>query len=278
MSIKHPIPLIKRLYRFWKRLFMNDQETVLEKRRDDFGPLKVTEAEGYRFLYFGEQTEQSCSFIADPAWLEYDYTRSMLLGLFWRSRPRDVLLLGLGGGALANCLLKHFEPQKLTAVELRPAVVELASRWLGLSQDERFYIGIGCAEAHVHGAPGSCDLLFMDLYMEGGISKLQLQSDFFRACHQALRPGGVMVINQWQMGDTGQPYASRMLEELFGSEYLQLPVEEGNILLFVPASGSLHLSKPEMLSWADDLESRLGYSLRPYIEALRRAADAPSLA
>lgn len=255
----------------------NDNEVTLEKLRDDYGQLRVTEAEGYRFLYFGEQIEQSCSFVAEPAWLEYDYTRAMLLGCFWQQAPRDVLLLGLGGGALANCLLEYFPLKNLTAVELRPAVVELASRWLGLSGDQRFDVAIGCAEAYVKSAPASCDLLFMDLYMEGGISRLQMQKSFFQACHRALRPGGVMVINQWQMGETGQPYGSRLLEDLFGEQYLQVLVEEGNILLFVPASGALPLDRAAMLDWADRLEPQLGYSLRPYIQLLRRANEAPPL-
>lgn len=256
---------------------MNDDEVVLEKLRDDYGQLRITEAEGYRFLYFGEQTEQSCSFVAEPAWLEYDYTRAMLLGCFWQSTPRDMLILGLGGGTLANCLLQNFQPEKLTAIELRPAVVELASRWLGLSQDERLHVGIGCAESYVKSAPSSCDLLFMDLYMEGGISRLQMQKEFFQACQRALRPGGVMVINQWQMGESGQPYASRLLEDLFGDQYLQVAVEEGNILLFVPASGTLEFDRVAMLKWADQLEPQLGYSVRPYIQLLRRANEAPPL-
>ena len=85
------------------------------------------------------------------------------------------------------------------------------------------------------------------------------------------------MINQWQLGNTGNPYAGRMLEQLFGSDYLQVPVEEGNILLFIPASGQLFLQKLALRQWADDLESTLGYSLRPYIEALRRASEAPEI-
>lgn len=256
---------------------MSKEESLLEAIRDDYGVLRVTESEGYRFLYFGEQTEQSCCFVADPAWLEYDYTRAMLLALYWQNRPPQVTLLGLGGGSLANCLLTHFQPQQVTAVELRPAVVDAGRKWLGLSEDPRFEIKIGCAERYINESPASCDLLFVDLYMEGGISRLQLQAEFFQRCHQALRPGGLLVINQWQLGNTGNPYAGRMLEQLFGSDYLQVPVEEGNILLFIPASGQLYLEKLALRSWADDIEERLGYSLRPYIEALRRAGDAPDI-
>ena len=69
---------------------MSNEESLLEAIRDDYGVLRVTESEGYRFLYFGEQTEQSCCFEADPAWLEYDYTRAMLLALYWQNRPQQV--------------------------------------------------------------------------------------------------------------------------------------------------------------------------------------------
>ena len=251
-------------------------ERILQEVRDDFGTLRITEGDAYRFLYFGEQTEQSCTFTADPAWLEYDYTRAMLLALFWRTQPERVTLLGLGGGSLANSLLAHFQPGEVTAVELRPAVVDAGYRWLGLSQDPRLNIKIGCAERYINEHPASCDLLFVDLYMEGGISRLQLQAEFFARCHEALRPGGVLVINQWQLGASGQPYAGRMLQQLFGDDYLQVPVEEGNILLFVPAQGRLDLDKAAMRCWADDLESALGYSLRPYIESARRACDGPA--
>jgi len=114
--------------------------------------------------------------------------------------------------------------------------------------------------------------------MEGGLSRLQLQAEFFRKCQQALRPGGVLVINQWQMGETGLPYAATMLAELFGDQFLQVQVEEGNIILFIPAVGEppLELDRPGMHDWAAGLQKQLGYSLQPYINNLHRAADALS--
>ena len=263
----------------WGRLFMSDEETLLERRRDDYGTLRITEnKEGYRFLYFGEATEQSCIFTRDPAWLEYDYTRAMLLGTFWAPPRPDMTLLGLGGGALANSLVSHFEPGRVRVVELRAEVLALARHWLNLSDDPRLQVSIGCAEQYIGAAQASCDLLFVDLYMEGGLSRLQLQAEFFRKCQQALRPGGVLVINQWQMGSSGLPYAAAMLGDLFGDEFLQVQVEEGNIILFVPAAGAppLTFDRPDMHAWAAALEQRLGYSLQPYINNLHRAGDAMS--
>ena len=256
---------------------MSGQQTLLERRRDDYGTLRITEnSEGHRFLYFGALTEQSCVDPADSAWLQYQYTRAMLLACYWARPQPEMTLLGLGGGALANALVKHFDPLRVQVVELRAEVLALAREWLGLSDDPRLQVQVGCAEKHIATAQDSCDLLFVDLYMEGGLSRLQLQAEFFLKCQQALRPGGVLVINQWQMGNTGLPYAAAMLTDIFGDQFLQVSVSEGNIILFIPAAGEppLALDRLGMRDWAAALEERLGYSLQPYIDNLHRGADA----
>ena len=63
----------------WSRL-MSGQETQLDRRRDDYGTVRITEnRKGHRLLYFGAITEQSCVDPADAAYLQYQYTRAMLL-------------------------------------------------------------------------------------------------------------------------------------------------------------------------------------------------------
>ena len=58
---------------------MSDYQQLAEVH-DDYGVIRVVQSGDYRFLEFGDEVEQSCSYIPDPAWLEYDYTRAMLLG------------------------------------------------------------------------------------------------------------------------------------------------------------------------------------------------------
>ena len=66
---------------------MEKEERLLAEVRDAFGLIRVLEVGDYRFLEFGAAVEQSCVFIADPAWLEYDYTRAMLLGGLCHPQP-----------------------------------------------------------------------------------------------------------------------------------------------------------------------------------------------
>ncbi len=246
-------------------------EQELERQHDVLGELRVTQVGDLRYLYFGEETEQSCGLIGDPGWLGYDYTRAMLLAGFWQPQLERALALGLGGGSLVCAVLQHLQPAQMRAVELRPAVVALARRWFALPEVPELQVVVASAEQYMASLTEPVDLLMLDLYLEDGIAGAQLHMDFLQQCHAALRPGGLMVVNQWQQGSSGKPYAVHRLRELFGERYLQVEVVEGNIILFIPQSGELTLDRQAMNVWADGLELQLGYSLRPYIEGLRRA-------
>src|SRR5438270_12029159 len=49
------------------------------------------------------------------------------------ARPRDALILGLGGATLAHLLARRFPGIRLTGVELDPAVIRLARGAFGLN-------------------------------------------------------------------------------------------------------------------------------------------------
>ena len=81
-------------------------EHLLAEVHDEFGMIRVLEVADYRFLEFGDAIEQSCVFTADPSWLEYDYTRAMLIGALCHEHPESALFLGLGAGTLTQACLK----------------------------------------------------------------------------------------------------------------------------------------------------------------------------
>ena len=99
-----------------------NQEVLLAEVHDAFGRIRVVEIGDYRFLEFGEQVEQSCVFTRDPAWLEYDYTRAMLLGALLHEAPETALFLGLGAGNLTQCCLQFLPLEDVEVIELRPEV------------------------------------------------------------------------------------------------------------------------------------------------------------
>lgn len=122
---------------------MEREERLLARVEDAFGVISVYEVEDYRFLEFGDAIEQSCTFVADPSWLEYDYTRAMLVGALCHEQPESALFLGLGAGTLTQACLKYLPLEDVEAIELRPDVPRLAMEYMGLDDDPRLYVRVG---------------------------------------------------------------------------------------------------------------------------------------
>ncbi|WP_044343575.1 spermidine synthase [Pseudomonas meliae] len=244
-------------------------ERILAEVHDDFGMIRVLEVEDYRFLEFGEAIEQSCTFTADPSWLEYDYTRAMLIGALCHDAPDSALFLGLGAGTLTQACMKFLPLEDVEVIELRPDVPRLAMEFMGLDDDPRLYIRIGDALELLDSAEPA-DLIFVDLYTDVGPGVGHLAWNFLQGCQQRLNPGGWLIINQWATDD-GKPLGAALLRGLYHRHYWELPVKEGNVILIVPADLDQTLDIEALSSRAKALAPHLGYSLESLIRAIRSA-------
>lgn len=249
---------------------MDKQEVLLAEVKDAFGLIRVLEVGEYRFLEFGAAVEQSCVFTQDPSWLEYDYTRAMLMGGLMHSAPETALFLGLGAGTLTQACLEFLPLEDVEAIELRPDVPDLAMRYLGLQNDSRLYVRIGDAVELLESAE-TADLIFVDLYTDVGPAAAHLAWRFLERCQQKLNSDGWLIINQWGT-DEDKPLGAALLRGLFHRHYWECPVKEGNVVLFVPADLDQALDIAALRERASALAPRLGYSLNSLIDALRPAS------
>ncbi|BBT16082.1 spermidine synthase [Metapseudomonas otitidis] len=245
------------------------EERLLAEVHDAFGVIRVLEVGDYRFLEFGEAVEQSCVFTADPSWLEYDYTRAMLVGALCHEAPESALFLGLGAGTLTQACMKFLPLDDVEVVELRPDVPRLAMEYLGLDDDPRLTVRIGDA-LELLPTTETADLIFVDLYTDTGPGVGHLAWRFLEDCQKRLNPGGWLVINQWA-GDDGRPLGAALLRGLFHRHYWECPVKEGNVVLIIPADLDQRLDQAALRARAEALAPRLGYSLQPLLDVLREA-------
>ncbi len=249
---------------------MELEEQRLAEVKDAFGVIRVIERGPYRFLEFGDAVEQSCVFMPDPAWLEYDYTRAMLLGALCHPAPESALFLGLGAGSLTQACLRFLPLQDVEVIELRPEVLRLARQLLGFADDPRLTLQVGDAMSLLPQAE-MADLIFVDLYTDTGPAAGHLAWGFLEQCQQRLHPGGWLIINQWGTA-RGAPLGAALLRGLFHRHYWECPVQEGNVVLLVPASLE---QQPDFLSVRARLQTlapALGYSLQPLLEQVRPAS------
>jgi spermidine synthase len=243
---------------------------VIAEVADAFGIIRVVEMGCYRFLEFGDSIEQSCVFNGDPSWLEYDYTRAMLLGALCHEAPETALFLGLGAGNLTQACLKFLPLDDVEVIELRPDVPRLAMEYLGLSDDPRLTIRIGDALDLLESAE-SADLIFLDLYTDTGPAVGHLAWKFLENCQKKLNPGGWLIINQWAAND-GKPLGAALLRGLYHRHYWEVPVKEGNVVLIIPADIEQVLDVQRLREQDARLAPLLGYSLASLLTAMRPAS------
>ena len=90
--------------------------------------MTVSEARGIRSLHVGGEAIQSAMRIDDPFRLALDYTRCMMAFLLFLPDPRDVLMIGLGGGSLAKFVYRQLRRSRVRAIECDARVVQAAGK------------------------------------------------------------------------------------------------------------------------------------------------------
>ena len=84
--------------------------------------IQIVEEDGVRYLHIGGEAIQSGLRIDEPDRLELDYVRAMMAFLLFCPRPRDVLMVGLGGGSMARFVHQRMHETRV-AVEIGRAHV-----------------------------------------------------------------------------------------------------------------------------------------------------------
>src|SRR2546426_12648800 len=97
--------------------------------------IEIVEEGGVRVLQIGGSAIQSAMRLDAPDRIELDYVRAMMAFLLFHPDPRDVLLVGLGGGSMARFIHQRMPPTRVTGVEIGPGVGTPARRYFHFSEE-----------------------------------------------------------------------------------------------------------------------------------------------
>lgn len=109
-------------------------------------------------------------------------------------RPRRALLLGLGGGTVAQLLQRRFGPLPIVGVEADPAVVELARSALGLELPG-LEIRLGDAFDYLETCRERFDYIGVDLFRGGQLERAVLSRPVLRRLRAVAEPGAEIFVN-----------------------------------------------------------------------------------
>lgn len=111
--------------------------------------------------------------------------------------PRRVLIVGGGDGGTLREVTRHPEVSEAVQVEIDAGVVEASRRFLPTLaagfNDPRVRLIIGDGILHVQNSEGLYDCIIIDSTDPVGPATGLFSADFYRACHRALTPDGLLV-------------------------------------------------------------------------------------
>ena len=233
--------------------------------------ITVSEEDGVRYLHLGGDHIQSAMRIDAPDDLELDYTRTMMAFLLFHPRPRDCLMVGLGGGSIAKFIFRRLPGVRTRVVELNPAVITAARGMFNVPDNSaRLRIELGDGAAAVHSTKAGCDLIFVDGFDDGDQVPALVSEEFYAAAYRALSSPGVLVLNFFGHDRRFDRYLTR-IEAAFGGRVICLNArEDGNIIVFALKGAPASIEWEELKRCAFKLEARLGLPFVRCVAGLKK--------
>jgi spermidine synthase len=146
-------------------------------------------------LHFTPDETQSRMWKREPDALVFDYTRLMMGFALVVPAPRDIAMIGLGGGSLAKFCHRHLPRARIDVVEINPHVVALRDAFCVPPDDARLTVHTGDGTRFVRAMPQRYDVLLVDGYDDTGMPAKLRAPAFVTDCRAALKPRGVFVAN-----------------------------------------------------------------------------------
>ena len=242
--------------------------------------VEVSEARGVRTLHLGGQAIQSAMRLSAPDRLELAYTRAMMAFLLFAPAPREILMVGLGGGSIARFVHERLPRTRITAIELNPKVLAAARTYFGLPlEDRRLKVIVGDGAEHVPAYRGACDVVLLDAFDNLRSVRSLATAGFYATCRAALRPGGLFVVNFIADEPRLATYVA-LLGRAFDGRVLRLPSEDRiNTIAFAFRDPAGPVRIAALARSARELERRYELPFGRFVRdlAARNAGDGSAL-
>jgi spermidine synthase len=232
---------------------------VIHTEKSLYRNIVVYEEDDQRCMSFTRRHQtarQTCLSLEDPNQFVFSYTKMMMGALYLNPNPRNILIVGLGGGVLPTALAKMFPDAVIDIVEIDPAVVIVARQFFGFNPGQKVQVFEEDGRVFVKRAGKSdqrYDLIMLDAFDHEYIPEHLLTREFLLEVKTLLAVGGILVANTFSNSRLYH-HESTTYEAVFGSFYnLRVKLKNRIILATIDGLPPLDAIKRN----ADSLEEKL---------------------
>lgn len=225
-----------------------------------------------RFLHFNERLIQSAMRLAAPNELDLRYTQKMMSFLLFRTRPRRLVLIGLGGGSLVKFCHARLPATQVTVLENNPDVIALREAFLVPPDSPNLRVLEADGAEYLEQTQKGIDVLLVDAFDSGGFAPGLANPEFFEQARSRLTGSGVLVVN---LAGDRQRYDGLIgvVMQVFDDQVIVVPVpEDDNHVLLAFGDPMFDPDWRRLRALARELRAKYGLDFPDFLEKIERSA------
>ncbi|XOU94135.1 MAG: spermidine synthase [Candidatus Kerfeldbacteria bacterium] len=195
------------------------QAKIIYKEQSYFGDIKLYELravnQNIRCLLIDTSSQSCWNYdINSSAWPYTRYFRGAI-NAFPEDQKLDILILGLGGGAVVKELSDT--THNVDIVEINPRIIELSTEFFDLPTTDNFTYIVQDARYYVRHTDKKYDLIMIDIVIGSEPSIHMVTEEFFTEGKSILKPNGILSTNAmgWIKSEDQQPIVYNTLASVF---------------------------------------------------------------
>jgi spermidine synthase len=243
----------------------------------DLPTATIAEHDGLRTLHLGDTAwVQGAMLVDEPRVIVLEYVQRMMAWMLWRDSTDltrgHAVQLGLGAGAITRHCHQVLRMDRVTAIELNPAVIAACRQGFRLPADDaRLSVREQDAADWVHDDANlqTAQVLNVDLYDHEAAAPVLDSANFYAACRGTLAHGGVMTVNLFGRAASFERSAAH-IGAAFGRDQVWSlrPTREGNTVV-VAARGVVVPGRDALSARAANIERRYGLLASKWLRMVR---------
>jgi len=224
------------------------QAKIIHKERSLYRNIAVTQDNGERCLLFTikrkAKSRQSCVDLDDPKRLVFRYAQVSMTSFAVQANPKDILVVGLGGGTLPLTYNSLLPEANITAIEIDESVSKVARDYFGFKTSDKIKLVEKDARVYVKRAQRKehkFDLIVLDAFNGDYIPEHLMTKEFLEEVQSLLSDDGVLVANTFSSSKL-YDHESATYAAVFGDFY-NLKIPRGNRIIIASNKELLSLNK-----------------------------------
>lgn len=234
----------------------------------------VHEGPRHKALHFSIAEIQSRMLLADPYALDLEYTETMMGFLLFKPAPERIAMLGLGGGSLAKFCYRYLPLVVIQVAEINPHVIALRDEFQVPPDDPRFGVLHMDGARFVRECSNPFDVLLVDGFDDQGQPACLASQGFYFDCRDALRDGGVLVVNLHRGHRDFDVHLERIRHSFDDEMLLVEAADRSNGVVFACKGRPLHLQRMDPMTASTGSKGIATKATRPLSAAFSRVVSA----